>query len=308
MMRRLSARQKHEKYNAIMENVSKIVKRRLDESSYDEDDESEYEFDYDGGTPYSVKRSKFADSKREYENEIDRAEKVDYDGDTPYWAKLSGFASAETMVDNEYDDDCLDVDEEDEDEDEYAYSDLTTSKYSDMTPAQKFNAAKKFFEDRKLSYTMECVASRLFPYAQRDERKRDGKINVQIEVRCIADDDRWMMQLFNYRGGSLKNLGNQDFAYGSFYVIPNEDNENHDVLEITVWIPKTVNRSIYNEIRTRYNRKKSGLNDKHNSSYFGQLNLSLVLDNLSFDEIMDEIDELRSNLDYLVAMSRNANK
>jgi hypothetical protein len=117
-----------------------------------------------------------------------------------------------------------------------------------------------------------------------------------------------MMQLFNYRGGSLKNLGNQDFAYGSFYVIPNEDNENHDVLEITVWIPKTVNRSIYNEIRTRYNRKKSGLNDKHNSSYFGQLNLRLVLDNLSFDEIMDEIDELKSNLDYLVAMSRNANK
>ena len=275
MMRRLSARQKREKYNAIMENISKIVKRRLDESSYDEDDESEYEVDYDGGTPY--------------------------------WAKLSGFASAETMVDNEYDD-CLDVDVDEEDEDEYVYSDLTTSKYADMIPAQKFNAAKKFFDDRKLSYTMECVASRLFPYAQRDERKRDGNINVQIEVRCVADDDRWMMQLFNYRGGSLKNLGNQDFSHGSFYVIPNEDHENHDVLEITVWIPKTANRSIYNEIRTRYNRKKSGLNDKHNSSYFGELNLSLVLDNLSFDEIMDEIDELKSNLDYLAAMSRNANK
>lgn len=303
-MRHLSARQKREKYNAIMENISKIVKRRLDESSYDEDDESEYEVDYDGGTPYCVKRSKFADSKREYDNEFDRAEKVDYDGGTPYWAKLSGFASAETMVDDEYDDDCLDVDVEDD----YVYPDMAPSKYSDMTPAQKFNAAKKFFEDRKLSYTMECVASRLFPYAQRDERKRDGKINVQIEVRCVADDDRWMMQLFNYRGGSLKSLSNQDFAYGSFYVIPNKDYEKHDVLEITVWIPKTANRSIYNEIRTRYNRKKSGLNDKYNTSYFGELNLRLVLDNLSFDEIMDEIDKLKSNLDYLVSMSKNVHK
>ena len=273
-MRRLSVRQKREKYNAIMENISKIVKRRLDESSYDEDDESEYEVDYDGGTPY--------------------------------WAKLSGFASAETMVDDEHDDNCLDMDVDEEDD--YVYSGMATSKYSDMTPAQKFNVAKKFFDDRKLSYTMECVASRLFPYAQQDERKRDGKINVQIEVRCVADDDRWMMQLFNYRGGSLKNLGNQDFSHGSFYVIPNEDHEKHDVLEITVWIPKTANRSIYNEIRTRYNRKKSGLNDKYNTSYFGQLNLSLVLNNLSFDEIMDEIDELKSNLDYLAAMSRNANK
>lgn len=41
-MRRLNARQKREKYNAIMENTSKIVKRMLDESSYDEDDEVEY--------------------------------------------------------------------------------------------------------------------------------------------------------------------------------------------------------------------------------------------------------------------------
>lgn len=243
MMRHLSARQKREKYNAIMEKISKIVKRRLDESLCDEDDD------------------------------FDHAVEVDYE-----------------------------------------YSDTAISKYLDMTPAQKFNAAKKFFEDRKLSYTMECIASRLYPYAQRDDRKRDGKINIQIEVRCVADDDGWMMQLFNYRGGSLKNLSNQDFAYGSFYVIPNKDYEKHDVLEITVWIPKTANRSVYNEIRTIYNDKKSGLNDKYNASYFGKVNyfgkldLSLVLDNLSFDEIMDEIDELKYNLDYLVAMSRNTDK
>lgn len=226
-MRQLSEFQKREKYNAIMEDVSKIVKRRLYESSYDEDD--------------------------------------------------------------------------------YEYSDMSTSNYSDMTPAQKFNAAKKFFIDSNLFHTAESIGSVLFPYVSRRSDVNMGDLEGKIEISCVSDNSYYLMKLTNYKGCDLRSIRFQDIKNGMFCIVSNEY-QKEDLLNITVLIPRSFNKEVINEIRAKYYKKRFGLNDRLNMSSPYKLVLKLVLNNLSFDEIMDEIDELKSNLNYLVAMSRNANK